>query len=408
VTIQHHFWNSATLAEVAQISSGSTPTRTIESYWNGNIPWVTTSLIDFNIIDTADEYITEEGLRNSAVKIFPAGTILMALYGQGVTRGKVAMLGIDAAINQACASIIPGPKVTPWFLFYYLQHQYEAIRNLSHGGHQQNLSGQLIKKIAIPLMSIYEQDYIVRILSIWDRAIIHITDLITAKRERRSLMSQQLLTAAYRFPKFTHNWTKRTLGDLIIPVRRLTPKPSGPYKALGIRSHCKGTFEKVVNEPSTVAMTELFTVQKGDLIVNITFAWEGAIAFVPIEHDGYHVSHRFPTYQLVEDKVIPDFLRYVVTQPQFVFTLGLISPGGAGRNRVLNKRDFLEIVIPVPCLEEQRKIGTLLKLVDCEIDLLSQRLNAFREQKKGLMQQLLAGKRRVRVAETEATVEIVP
>ena len=144
-------------------------------------------------------------------------------------------------------------------------------------------------------------------------------------------------------------------------------------------------------------MDELFVAKADDLIVNITFAWEGAIAFVPEAHDGNLVSHRFPTYRLKESVVDPEFMRYVVVQPRFRFNLVLISPGGAGRNRVMSKRDFLGIEVAVPCLEEQKKIGRMLKLADEEMVLLSHQLDALREQKKGLMQQLLTGKIRVKV-----------
>lgn len=78
-------WEKKKLGEVAEISSGGTPSRTNLIYWNGNIPWVSTTLIDFNTICNTEEYITEEGLKNSSAKIFPKGTLLMAMYGQGKT-----------------------------------------------------------------------------------------------------------------------------------------------------------------------------------------------------------------------------------------------------------------------------------------------------------------------------------
>src|SRR5688572_26827460 len=81
-------WDASCLGALAKVTSGGTPDRKQQSYWNGNIPWVTTSLIDFNVINDAEEFITQEGLKNSAAKLFPAGTLLMALYGQGITRGK--------------------------------------------------------------------------------------------------------------------------------------------------------------------------------------------------------------------------------------------------------------------------------------------------------------------------------
>ena len=94
-------WEKNTMEEICKITSGGTPSRTVNDYWNGEIPWISTTLIDFNTINAANEYITEAGLQNSSAKIFPKNTILMAMYGQGKTRGKVAILGIEAATNQA-------------------------------------------------------------------------------------------------------------------------------------------------------------------------------------------------------------------------------------------------------------------------------------------------------------------
>ena len=83
------------MAEICAIKSGGTPDRSNESFWNGDIPWVTTTLIDYGVIEAANEFITAEGLKNSSAWIVPKGTVLMAMYGQGVTRGRVAILGID-------------------------------------------------------------------------------------------------------------------------------------------------------------------------------------------------------------------------------------------------------------------------------------------------------------------------
>ena len=94
-------WEEALLGELFDTSSGGTPVRTKQEYWTGGTPWVTTSLVDFNFITKADEFISDAGLENSSAKVFPKGTVLIAMYGQGKTRGKVAMLGIPAATNQA-------------------------------------------------------------------------------------------------------------------------------------------------------------------------------------------------------------------------------------------------------------------------------------------------------------------
>ena len=99
-------WHRSTLGEIARISSGGTPDRAEPSYWGGDVPWVTTGEIRFNTITDTFEKITPAGLKNSSAKLFPPGTLLMAMYGQGKTRGQVAKLAIEAATNQACAAIL--------------------------------------------------------------------------------------------------------------------------------------------------------------------------------------------------------------------------------------------------------------------------------------------------------------
>src|ERR1039457_4965492 len=105
-------WTVRALGSIATIAAGGTPSRRISEYWGGSIPWVTTTEIDYGIIHETNESISAAGLKNSAAKLVPAGTILLALYGQGKTRGKVSILGIEATTNQACASIIVTQEVS--------------------------------------------------------------------------------------------------------------------------------------------------------------------------------------------------------------------------------------------------------------------------------------------------------
>lgn len=138
-------WNSGSLGSIFDTSSGGTPDRAQVGYWNGAIPWITTSLVGFNIITEADEFITDAGLRNSSAKLFPEQTTLIAMYGQGKTRGQVAMLGIKAATNQACAAILPRKDIDPRFVFLNLGSRYEELRSLANPGGQENLSQGLIQ-----------------------------------------------------------------------------------------------------------------------------------------------------------------------------------------------------------------------------------------------------------------------
>jgi type I restriction enzyme S subunit len=157
-------WEVVDLGSIARVSSGGTPDRKKPEYWGGSMPWVKTGEIDYQDIFQAEEFITELGMKNSSARLVPAGTLLMAMYGQGVTRGKVAVLRIDATINQACAAIATSEKVDTRFLFRWLEHRYEAIRSQSHGAQQQNLNAGLIKDILVPLPANAEQSEIAHAL----------------------------------------------------------------------------------------------------------------------------------------------------------------------------------------------------------------------------------------------------
>ena len=161
-------WEVEELSAHHSVVSGGTPSRSQNEYWDGGtIPWVKTTEIAYCTIYQTEEYISGLGLAHSAAKILPEGTLLLAMYGQGVTRGKVALLGIEAACNQACAAIRPlDDIILTKYLYHFLTYRYDAIRVLAHGGQQQNLN----LDIAFPQHT-SEQQEIVDILDAIDRKI---------------------------------------------------------------------------------------------------------------------------------------------------------------------------------------------------------------------------------------------
>ena len=198
------------------------------------------------------------------------------------------------------------------------------------------------------------------------------------------------LVPRLRFPEYRDaaGWSKKPLREFLTPIVRERKKPAVPYTGLGVRSHGRGTFQKEREHPEKTSMKRLYEVDCDDLIVNITFAWEGAIAIVRPEDAGALVSHRFPTYQFDQNAVLADFFRYPILDKQFIYNLGVISPGGAGRNRVLNKTDFLKIELALPEVAEQQKIADCLGSLDDLIAAEGRKLDVLRQHKQGLMQQL--------------------
>ena len=139
--------------DLTDVISGGTPSRDRSEYWyNGTIPWVKTTELQNDVIKNVDEHITESGLAGSSAKMVPIGTVLVAMYGQGKTRGMTAYLGIEASTNQACACILPSEKIDSMFMWKYFELSYDKLRSLAQGAGQPNLNGNMIKnfKVLVP------------------------------------------------------------------------------------------------------------------------------------------------------------------------------------------------------------------------------------------------------------------
>ena len=148
------------VSDLTDVISGGTPSRDVNEYWEGGtIPWVKTTELQNNYVTEVEEYITEEGLNNSSAKIVPAGTVLIAMYGQGKTRGMTAYLGIEACTNQACACILPSDKINQTFLWQFFVLSYDNLRDRAKGGNQPNLNGNIIKNYPVlyPPIELQEQ-----------------------------------------------------------------------------------------------------------------------------------------------------------------------------------------------------------------------------------------------------------
>ena len=196
-----------------------------------------------------------------------------------------------------------------------------------------------------------------------------------------------------RFKEFTDEWKQTPLKNIIYSNIIEAPKPTTDYIRLGIRSHCKGTFHELVKIENILSADKMYIVPKNNLILNITFAWEQAIAITDDNDEGQYISNRFPTFAF-KDNQLPTFYKYIIPQKRLKYDLNVASPGGAGRNRVLNKKLFLSIPVNIPLLKEQEKISKFLTTVDKKITNLKNTITSLENQKKGLLQQIFSQKLR--------------
>lgn len=195
-------WKKEELGKICKTSSGGTPSRKYPEYYeNGEIPWVKSGELENNTIISAEECISRDGLENSNAKIFPPGTLLIALYG--ATIGKLAFLGIEAATNQAVCGIFENEKVTLKYLYYFLLFNRPNLIKKGMGGAQSNISQTILKQLLVPYpVSMNAQmDIVSRIEELFSKLDKGVETLQTIK--------QQL--AVYRQAVYSSNFNK--IGD---------------------------------------------------------------------------------------------------------------------------------------------------------------------------------------------------
>lgn len=211
-------WRWITMEQLADVETGATPLRGETEYWeNGTIPWITSSVVNQSKVKSADEYTTQKALKETNIKYFPKGTIVMAMYGEGKTRGKFTELEIKATTNQACAGIITqdtGSVVKP-FLKLFLKYNYERIRLKASGGVQPNLNLGIIRSIDLPLPPLKEQQEIVgrveRILSVIDQH----KKLVKTELKRASKIKQSILKKAFKGNLVPQNQDDEPASELL-------------------------------------------------------------------------------------------------------------------------------------------------------------------------------------------------
>jgi type I restriction enzyme, S subunit len=153
------------LCTLTKIGTGGTPSRRREvEFYNGKIPWVKTTEVNGSYIFNTEEKITEAALKESNCRLYPVGTILLAMYGQGKTRGNVGVLKIEATTNQACAAVLPSDNFNTIFLFQQLKQLYASIRNMAKGSNQENLNLSIVGNIEVLIPPIELQTQFARIV----------------------------------------------------------------------------------------------------------------------------------------------------------------------------------------------------------------------------------------------------
>lgn len=192
-------WSWCRVGQIADVRLGGTPARSESRYWGGDIPWVSSGEVNNCRIMHTREHITQRGIQESNARIYPQGTVLIAMIGEGKTRGQAAMLDIEAATNQNVAGLVfDVGEIEPTYIWFWALSEYEKTRGIGRGGNQPALNGAKVRALPVPLPPIEEQREIVTQVSALLSSAAQLLVQSTATFEQMESLDQSILAKAFR------------------------------------------------------------------------------------------------------------------------------------------------------------------------------------------------------------------
>ena len=381
-------WKYDFLDKFAIRCSGHTPSQSHPEYWNGGIKWI--SLADSNRLDQGyifetTKQISDEGIKNSSAVLLPAETVILS-RDAGI--GKSAVMSETMAVSQhfmawKCDN---HEKLHSWFLYNWLQLNKPEFERQAVGSTIKTIGLPYFKKLKIAVPPFPEQQKIAQILSTWDKAIAVTEQLLANSQQQKKALMQQLLTGKKRLldengVRFEGEWKLTELNSLLdyhqpTPYLVASTEYDDKYE-IPVLTAGKTFILGYTNEKSGIYQDSLPVIIFDDFttdskFVDFPFKVKSSAMKILTAKKGASIKYVFEAMRMLK------------------FTVG-----GHQRHWI---SIFSNLVIPIPKSHEQQKIAKVLSTADQEIEALQRKLDGLQQEKKALMQQLLTGKRRVKVA----------
>lgn len=365
-------WVWVRLKSVASWGSGGTPSRKHEEYYNGDILWIKTGELNNGWIYDTEEKITDEGLKKSSAKLFPPYSVLIAMYG--ATIGKVAILGVPATTNQACACAVCNQSLLYMYLFYYCISQKNVFIEKGKGGAQPNISQIILKQHPIPLPPLSEQQRIVeRIEELFaklDEAKERLQEVADSFAVRKAAILHKAftgeLTKQWRWENGVsdESWEEKTIGEICSSLKYGTSKKSSDDGEVVVLR--MGNLQNGEIDWSNLAYTsdeediKKYLLKSGDVLFNRTNSPElvGKTSIyrgeMPAIYAGYLIKLDYE-----KNIVVGDYLNYYLNSSKAKEYYMQVKTDGVSQSNI-NAKKIGEFEIPLPTLSEQHEIVRLI------------------------------------------------
>ncbi|MCY8344645.1 restriction endonuclease subunit S [Bacillus haynesii] len=394
-------WEQRKIGNHAEILTGGTPKTQIKEYWEpSEIPWMSSGEVNKKRLSSTDNMISFLGFENSSARWVKENSILIALAGQGKTRGTVAINEIPLTTNQSIAAIVPKEELHYEFVFQSLEKRYEELRLISSGdGTRGGLNKQLVADVVIISPSIEEQIKIGNFFKQLDDTIaLHQQELTTLKQTKQGFLQKMFpkegeSVPEVRFPGFTGDWEERKLGEMSYGIEyglnASAIEYDGENKYIRI-TDIDDTTHKFLEDSLTspnidLASAENYLLKVGDILFARTGASVGK-TYIYDNKDGKVYYAGFLIRARIKSGYDPGFVFQNTLTTKYNEFIKITSQR-SGQPGV-NAQEYANFSIMVPSIDEQQTIGTFFKQLDDTIALHQRELDALKETKKAFLQKM--------------------
>lgn len=391
-------WEKNKLSSISCISTGLTPLRSKSEYFADDIFWVKTTDLNNSLIFDTEEKISYLALKETSIKMVEPNSILIAMYGGFNQIGRTGLMKIKGTTNQAISSFyIDEIEYHSEYVLYWLNNFRKYWRRFAASSRKDpNITKKDVEDFPIMKPKYDEQKKIASILSTWDKAIELKEKLIEQKKEQKKGLMQKLLTGEVRLPGFEEEWRKIKLKKLIHEIIDRSTI-NNQYELLSVTKNGivpqSEHFNKQIASQDNVGYK---IVRKNNLVFSTMNLWMGSLDVLTNKEIGI-VS---PAYKVFEftNQLNALYGKYFMTSDYMIWIYNVNSEQGASIvRRNLDLKGLLNTLVKTPSIKEQKAIAKVLFTLEQEVNLLIEELEEIQNQKKGLMQNLLTGKIRVRV-----------
>jgi len=399
-------WQVKKLGEVGRITGGSTPSTKVTEYWNGDIPWLTPSEVTKNesiYIDQTERYITQDGVNSCGTAVLPAGTVMMT---SRATIGYPVINTVPMATNQGFINIIPNEDVSSEYLTYWIMQNRHLLMNKASGVTFKELSKSSFKNISIPLPPARSQEVIVRFLSSLKASIEKRELEISTQYELKDALVSYLFTYGARkhhtkkteIGEQPESWKFMRFGELASLKNGINFKSTQKGKGILTVDVLNMYSDSIYVNTERLYRVDInladdYLLKDGDvLFVRSSLKQEGVgwsslfrNGHEPTTFCGFIIRARL-TSPLVNSDYLIYFLRFAETRRK------LISKSGKVSITNINQGNIASLIIPLPTIEEQAEISSILKVSDETIATMKQELLTLKELFGASLNEIMRGK----------------